>query len=157
MSVIIEPAKPEDIPRLVELLNNLFGIELDFTADATRQVRGLEMLMSEAAKYDRQTIAVARNDAGIPVGMATAQLIVSTAEGALSAWIEDVIVHPEHRRQGIGSMLIGNLLEWAKARGATRAQLVADQENESADFFYASLSWRSTQLIVRRQSIRQHE
>ena len=71
--------------------------------------------------------------------------------------ISGICVHPEHRRQGIGSMLIGNLLEWAKARGATRAQLVADQENESADFFYASLSWRSTQLIVRRQSIRQHE
>ena len=154
MSFKIESAQHADIPRLTELLNDLFGVELDFTADATRQVRGLEMLIAEAAKSDRHTITVARDDSGLVLGMASAQLVISTAEGALSAWIEDVVVHPDHRRQGIGKLLVGHLLAWAKARGATRVQLAADQENANAGLFYAALGWQSTQLTVHRQTVR---
>ena len=152
MSFKIESAQHADIPRLAELLNDLFGVEFDFTADATRQVRGLEMLIAEAAKSDRQIAIVARDDSGLVVGMASAQLVISTAEGALSAWIEDVVVHQDYRRQGIGRNLLEYLVAWAKARGATRVQLVADRENESADFFYQALGWQSTQLLVRRRT-----
>ena len=35
MSFKIESAQHADIPRLAELLNDLFGVEFDFTADAT--------------------------------------------------------------------------------------------------------------------------
>jgi len=41
---------------------------------------------------------------------------------------------------------------WAKTQGATRVQLVADQENADADLFYKALGWQSTQLVVRRRS-----
>ena len=150
MTCKIEPAQRADIPRLVDLLNDLFGAELDFTADATHQTRGLELLIAEAAKNDRQTLAVARDDQGRAIGMASAQIVISTAEGAPSAWIEDVVVHSDYRRQGIGKLLLGHLLAWAKARGATRAQLVADKENQSAELFYNGLGWQSTQLTVRR-------
>ena len=152
MSFKIESARHADIPHLADLLNDLFGVELDFTADATRQVRALELLIAEEAASDRQIVAVARGDNGQAIGMASAQMVVSTAEGALSAWIEDVVVHQDYRRQGIGKQLLEYLVAWAKARGATRVQLVADQENANADFFYRALGWQTTQLIVRRRS-----
>ena len=152
MNFKIESAQHADIPRLAELLNDLFGVELDFTADATRQVRGLELLIADDATSDRRIVAVARDDNGQAIGMASAQIVISTAEGALSAWIEDVVVHQEYRRQGIGRHLLEYLFAWAKARGATRVQLVADQENANADFFYRALGWQTTQLIVRRRS-----
>jgi GNAT superfamily N-acetyltransferase len=153
MSFKIEPAQRADIPRLVDLLNDLFGAELDFTADAAHQARGLELLIAEAAKSDRQTVAVARDDKGLAVGMASAQLVISTVEGAPSAWIEDMVVHSDYRRQGIGKLLLEHLLAWAKARGAMRAQLVADRENESAELFYSGMGWQATQLTVRRRFI----
>jgi GNAT superfamily N-acetyltransferase len=152
MSFRIESARRADIPRLADLLNNLFGVELDFTADATRQVRGLELLIADEGANDRQIVAVARDDDGQAVGMASAQIVVSTAEGALSAWIEDVVVHQDHRRQGIGRQLLDHLVAWAKTHGATRVQLVADQENAGADLFYKAIGWQSTQLVVRRRS-----
>ena len=153
MSFKIESARQTDIPRLTELLNDLFDVELDFTADSTRQVRGLELLLAEdGAAADRQIVAVARDDHDQAIGMASAQIVVSTAEGALSAWIEDVVVHHDYRRQGIGRNLLDYLVEWAKTRGATRVQLVVDQENDSADFFYQALGWQTTQLVVRRRS-----
>ena len=153
MSFKIESARRADIPRLTDLLNDLFGVELDFTADSTRQVKGLELLIvDDDGPGERQTVAVARDDSGQAIGMASAQMVISTAEGALSAWIEDVVVHHDYRRQGIGKDLLAYLVAWAKARGATRVQLIVDQENEGADFFYKALGWQSTQLMVRRRS-----
>jgi len=154
MNFNIEPAQHTDIPRLVELLNDLFGVELDFTADATHQERGLALLMAGDASSDRQIVAVARDEAGQAVGMASAQLVISTAEGAPSAWVEDVVVHQDFRGQGIGRRLLDYLIEWAKARGATRMQLVADQENAGADLFYQAVGWHTTQLAVKRRLLK---
>ena len=153
MSFKIEHAKPADIPQLVAFLKDLFSTELDFTADASRQQRGLELLIAEAAKSDRLTVAVARDEQGKALGMASAQLVISTAEGAPSAWIEDVIVHPDFRRQGLGRLLLDHLLAWAKTRGATRAQLVTDKENQGAELFYNGVGWETTRLGVRRRFI----
>lgn len=153
MNIKIEPARQSDIPQLAALLNDLFEVELDFTADPSVQARGLELLITEAARSDRQIVAVARDGQGSPVGMASGQIVISTAEGAASVWIEDVVVHADHRRQGIGTQLIEFLRGWSGDRGATRMQLVADRENAGADLFYAALGWQPTQLVVRRRPL----
>ena len=38
----LEPAKPADLPRLVELLGVLFASEAEFAADAQKQRAGLQ-------------------------------------------------------------------------------------------------------------------
>lgn len=151
MNLKIEAAQQTDVPQLAALLNDLFEVELDFTADSDRQSRGLELLIAEAARSDRQIVAVARDDRGRPVGMASGQLVISTAEGALSVWVEDVVVDADHRRQGIGKQLLEFVFAWSKARGATRMQLVTDRANASATLFYTALGWQSTQLSVQRR------
>jgi GNAT superfamily N-acetyltransferase len=88
----------------------------------------------------------ARDAGGVVIAMATAQLVVSTAEGAWSAWIEDVVVAQNFRRLGIGGSLLAALLDWAREKGATRAQLLADRSNAPALDFYRRLGWQSTQL-----------
>lgn len=139
----IRPAAPADIPELVELLAGLFAIESDFVPDRTKQRRGLELLLAQPA--DRALVLVANS--GITVaGMASAQLVISTAEGAPSAWIEDVVVQQGLRGQGIARLLLQELLVWAQAHGATRAQLLADHANVSALEFYRHIGWQPTQL-----------
>jgi GNAT superfamily N-acetyltransferase len=98
-------------------------------------------------------LAVARDEQGAVIAMGSAQLVISTAEGAPSAWIEDIVVHSDYRRRGIGKQLLEHLLVWAKTRGATRAQLVADKGNAGAELFYGGLGWQPTQLAVRRRVI----
>ena len=78
--------------------------------------------------------------------MATAQLVVSTAEGGPSALVEDVVVAGAERRHGVGRRLLAALESWASKRGATRLQLLADRENLPALRFYEQLGWRPTQL-----------
>jgi GNAT superfamily N-acetyltransferase len=94
-----------------------------------------------------------RDPKGAVVAMASAQLVVSTAEGARSAWIEDVVVADGLRGKGIGAALLAALLDWARDRGATRAQLLADRANVPALEFYRRLGWQPTQLGAWRISL----
>ena len=146
--VRIEQANASDVPALVELLSRLFSIEKDFRIDADRQRRGLQVLIEQPRS--RAIVMVARDDAGTAIGMVSGQLVVSTAEGAPSAWIEDVVVAPEFRNRGIGRALLGAVLEWAASQGATRAQLLADQANEAALAFYGRLGWIRSRMVMLR-------
>jgi len=143
-TLTIERATPADIAALSDLLAVLFTIEKDFSPDRDRQRRGLELLLRLPER--QAAVFVARRADRTAIGMISAQLVISTAEGAASAWIEDVVVDAEHRGRGIARMLLEAALDWAQASGATRAQLLADRSNLPALGLYEHLGWQSTQL-----------
>jgi GNAT superfamily N-acetyltransferase len=148
--VLIRRARVGDLDAMVRLLAALFTLEPDFVPDATRQRRGLAMLLGDP----RATILVAERRDGV-VGMATVQLVVSTAEGDLSALVEDVVVEEGLRGEGIGRRLVLAIEEWARARNATRLQLLTEADNEPAIRFYERVGWRSTRLVcLRRGGVR---
>jgi GNAT superfamily N-acetyltransferase len=142
-----DEATTSDIDDLSRLLTDLFKIEKDFNPDVEKQKSGLALLIN---KKDVATIQVAKNTNGKIIGMVTAQLVISTAQGASSAWIEDMVVDAAYRGQGVGKQLLQQALEWAKNSGATRAQLLVDIENTAALGYYEHLKWESTQLQARR-------
>ena len=143
---MIRPATENDLPSLLFLLKQLFSIEEDFLFDAEKQTRGLELLLQQ----ENGQILVAERD-GRVVGMATGQLLVSTAEGNLALLIEDVVVAPSHQGYGIGSALLQAVGDWGRAFGAVRMQLLADLENSQALQFYSKEKWQQTQLICLRK------
>lgn len=143
----IDRAIPADIPALIDLLGELFAIEVDFKPDRIKQRRGLEMLLVDG---ERAAVFVAR-DGGQVVGMIAAQLVTSTAEGAFSIWVEDVVVARERRGQGVGRALVNRALVWGREKGATRAQLLVDSTNAPALSYYEHLGWAKTSLEARRQ------
>lgn len=136
-----------DIPFLVKLLSTLFNIEKDFNPDLTKQQNGLELLIKNKTTA---SIKVARNSKGKVIGMVTAQLVISTAQGTPSAWIEDMVVDTAYRERGVGKQLLQKVLDWAKTKGATRAQLLVDITNTDALGYYDHLQWEPTQLQARR-------
>jgi GNAT superfamily N-acetyltransferase len=136
-----------DIADLSALLTLLFTIEQDFNPDLSKQHKGLELLLQNA---NTANIGVARNAAGKVIGMVTAQLVISTAQGAASAWVEDMVVAEDYRGRGVGKQLLKNAQAWAKSQGATRLQLLVDTSNSEALAYYAHLNWQSTQLQARR-------
>jgi GNAT superfamily N-acetyltransferase len=139
-------AKQDDMADLVSLLSTLFSIEKDFNPDTSKQMAGLTLLLNSKAG----SIQVARNAAGKVIGMVSAQLVISTAQGAASAWVEDMVIAADYRRLGIGKTLLQNALDWAKQNGATRAQLLVDTSNADAINYYQQLDWEPTQLQARR-------
>lgn len=81
----------EDIEAMPGLLRLLFDIEADFEFDEARQRRGLFLMTDGCLKH--KVIQVAES-AGRIVGMASAQTLISSAEGAMSALVEDVVALP---------------------------------------------------------------
>jgi GNAT superfamily N-acetyltransferase len=145
MSITIESANTGDIDALVQLLNVLFSIEQDFSPDEAAQRRGLQMLLNSP---DQGQIFVTRHPTAGVVGMVSAQLVISTAMGAPSAWIEDMVVRDEFRGQKLGKALLEKAADWAKSKGAKRIQLVADADNAPALGFYKHLGWQPTRLFA---------
>ncbi len=145
--MVVRSATPADLEELVRLLGLLFSVEADFQPEPERQRRGLELMLAEP---ERRRVFVAEQ-AGAVVGMVTAQLVVSTAEGAPSALVEDMVVAEAARGRGVGRRLIQALEAWARARGATRLQLLADRDNLGALRFYERMGWRATQLVCWRR------
>lgn len=139
----IRRAKHADISGMVKLLRILFSIETDFTFDEETQQRGLEMMLGDSTN---RCIMVAELNRQI-VGMCTAQILVSTAEGGIVALIEDLVVEDTFRGGGIGKELLLSIEGWAIARGVRRLQLLADQNNTRALEFYKKMDWKATELI----------
>ena len=151
--VMIEQARSADIPAMVGLLAALFNIEQDFKPDTERQIRGLAGVLASP----NACIMLARTAQGEAIAMCSAQLVFSTAEGAHSAWIEDMVVHEAWRGRGIGRQVLQAVLAWASEHGATRAQLLADLDNQPALDYYQHLGWQETSLIARRLSLQLRE
>lgn len=140
---IVRRATPQDIESLVNLLEVLFSIEEDFAVDEDKQRAGLTLMLSNEAT---RCIMVAEINNKV-VGMCTAQLLVSTAEGGQVALIEDMVVDKSYSGQGIGRELLTAIEKWAQSKGAKRLQLLADRNNSPALVFYEKMNWCKTQLI----------
>ncbi len=141
--VVIRKALPEDIGQLTGLLNILFSIEADFSPDESKQRRGLELMLADP----EQRCALVAEYQGEIIGMCTAQLLISTAEGGKAALIEDVVVTERFRDNGIGQELMSAIEEWANNQDVKRLELLADRANTPALEFYRKNNWHQTQLV----------
>lgn len=146
---VIRLGVSSDIDALVKLLELLFQIEADFAFDRVKQRRGLEMLLS---KGNDSCLMVAELNKEI-IGMCSAQLLVSTAEGGLKAIIEDMVVAEHYRGQNIGGRLLTEIETWAGKQGAKRLDLLADCHNTPALQFYEHMRWSRTELIGLQKKI----
>lgn len=144
----IRNAVHSDIEALVDLLRDLFSIEADFTFDADKHSRGLNLLLDGCRKHKCVKVAETSNQV---IGMCTAQILISTAEGGVVAIVEDLVVKKGWRGKGVGRMLLEGVESWSYARKLKRLQLLADQKNEPALDFYRKHGWNSTQLICLRK------
>lgn len=150
------PAQSEDIPALCNLLEELFTLETDFHPDRGKQAQALQSLIDKSnACHDQSACVVwVAEHAGEVIGMCTVQVYISTAEGGEVGLVEDVIIDADHRLQGVGRQMLQTLVTWARERGLTRLQLLADTHNETAMSFYQKLGWDKTQLLALRKTLK---
>lgn len=142
----ITPATPSDIPALCELLDLLFSQEADFTPDHAAQARGLASIIGDAGVGH---ILVARREGRVQ-GMVSLLYTVSTALGGRVALLEDMVVTPEARGDGLGSELLGRAIAWAREQGCLRITLLTDQGNQTAQRFYLRHGFGPSAMIPLR-------
>jgi len=78
---------------------------------------------------------------------------VSTAEGGRAAWLEDMIVHPGRRGQGIGERLLDEAKSGARAAGCSRITLLTDASNNAAMRFYGRAGFVCSEMVPMRMSL----
>jgi GNAT superfamily N-acetyltransferase len=142
----IEPATPDDIPQLADLLSILFTQEADFQPARTRQEQGLRLILESS----QVGIIFAARDEGEVVGMVSLLFTVSTAEGGPACWLEDMVVRPDRRGSGLGSRLLQHAIDHARSSGFVRITLLTDRGNEGAIRFYERHGFRPSAMTALR-------
>ena len=82
--------------------------------------------MSLAEEWQRRTGMLVAVDESLPVGY----ICVVDDRSSGAARVTDLVVAPEHRRQGIASALLTAVQAWALERGARRLVLEMQSKNQ---------------------------
>ncbi len=144
--VRVEPATIEDLPALAELVMDLFAASGDFSPDRTTQERGIQLILEQP---NRGRIFVVRNEHRI-VGMVNLLFTISTAMGGFVILMEDVVIHPNHRGQGYGSMLLDYVVSFAKQKQFKRITLLTDRISAESQNFFTRNGFEYSNMIPMR-------
>ena len=69
----------------------------------------------------------------------------------LAGVLQDVIVDPEHRGQGVGRLLLDATLEFFGSRGVPHVVLSTAERNDAAQRLFASMGFRRTMIEMTRE------
>lgn len=142
----VEAATIEDLPALTELVMDLFSRSDDFTPDRDAQERGLRLILEQPS---RGRIFVLRNEHRL-IGMVNLLFTISTAMGGFVILMEDVIVHPDHRGQGYGTMLLEHVIEFARRKDFKRITLLTDKISAESQHFFRKNGFEYSNMIPMR-------
>ena len=142
----IVPATLEDLPQVVTLVMSLLGTEEDFRPDRNKQEHGIRLILEQPS---RGRIFVLRTDHCI-IGMVNLLFTISTAEGGLVIWMEDVVVHPDHRGQGYGTKLLEYAIHFAREKQFKRITLLTDKISAESQRFFAKHGFTHSHMIPMR-------
>jgi N-acetylglutamate synthase-like GNAT family acetyltransferase len=142
----VEPATIEDLPALTELVMSLFALSGDFSPDREIQERGLQLVLEQP---NRGRIFVVRNQHQI-FGMVNLLFTISTARGGFVILMEDVVIHPDHRGQSYGTMLVNYVVDFAKKKHFKRITLLTDRISAESQEFFKKMGFEHSNMIPMR-------
>ncbi len=145
----VEPATIEDLAELVQLVEELMFQQEDFNPDRSAHERGLALILEQP---NRGRIFVLRNDDRI-FGMVNLLFTISTAVGGLVILLEDFVIHPNHRGQGYGSMLLDYVDDFARKKNFKRITLLTDKMGADSQNFFKKEGFDNSHMVPMRKVI----
>ena len=137
-TVVVEPAEPEDFPRIAELT---VGVYLGEGLASAAYAAELADVEGRAAKAQ---LLVARAEAGRVVGAVALVLagdFGNVTESDDEAAFRMLVVDPAARGRGIGELLVAACLDRARAAGKRRMVLSTDDRMTAAHRLYERLGF----------------
>jgi GNAT superfamily N-acetyltransferase len=136
-SLLVRPARPEDVPTLLGLFRELAEYEhLEHELRATEEQ--LTQALFGARPAAEALIAERPTPAGDPEALGYA-LFFPTFSSFLAStgmWLEDLFVRPANRAEGVGKALLEAVAALVRERGGERLEWAALDWNELALGFY---------------------
>ncbi len=144
MSLQIRPAVSADLPRLMGLDHSVasdYVWQLDLRRESgqvSAALREVRLPRPVAVRYPRNPFALAdewTRKAAVLVAVESAPLgyaCIVEHGAATVAWVTDLVVAPEQRRRGIGSLLLQAAEDWARQRGCRMIIFEVQAKNQPA-------------------------
>lgn len=142
----VREAEIGDVASICKLLAILFEQEEEFEPDYGRQLRGVSEVI-ENPEFGRFLVL---EEAGEIMGAVSLLLVPSTALGGLTAILEDLIIRPDQRGRGLGSLLLGEAIQLAHELGCLRITVLTDSDNHKAQALYAKFGLARSKMVPMR-------
>jgi GNAT superfamily N-acetyltransferase len=136
-----------DILELIPLLEILFTQEAEFSFNAEMIQNALNEIIQDNSIGE---IFVATHN-NIPIAMVSILYTISSALGGKVGLLEDMIVHPKYRFNGVGSQLLQYALKKVKDKNLKRLTLLTDESNTIAQHFYTKHEFQKSSMIAFRK------
>ena len=122
-------ATPADTPAIARCLADLFG-EVEHNLDAS----DIEEIFGDIESNDKHSTLLALGDDGDIAGIVTVAECLSISAGGLYGVINELYVLRPYRSEGVGSLLVEQVLELAEHRQWKRVEVTTP-----GDEFYRTL------------------
>ena len=86
-------------------------------------------------------------------GMVNLLFTISTARGGFVILMEDVVIHPDHRGQGYGAMLVDYVADFAKRKNFKRITLLTEKMSAESQEFFRKHGFEHSHMIPMRRII----
>ena len=135
----VRPAKPQDAPRILELVRELAAYEREPDAVEASLDDVRTALFGPQPRVHCLVAELDEPHGPVVAGMALWFVTFSTWRGRHGLWLEDLFVSPSYRREGVGRALLAQLAGICRDRGYARLEWQVLDWNVAAQDFYASL------------------
>ena len=148
--MVIRPANPDDGPSYIELVRSLAAFEKLPPPDEEACARLVADAFADPPRY-RLWVA---EDGGRVVAYAVTFETYSTFLARPTLFLEDLFVHPDARRRGIGTAMLEHLRDHARARGCGRFEWTVLDWNTGAQKVYHAFGaellddWRIMRVLL---------
>lgn len=147
----IRIAKASDIPALQKLGTELMRSDRRFDPPVEEywyETAGGEKYLRENMKGPDHVCLIAEVH-GLPVGYLLGNIVpLETWRPIKRADLENLVVTPAYRNQGIGGDLLKAFKEWCNQKGAKRIKLTTKAANKDAIAFYARHGFVPLSLLM---------
>ncbi len=135
---MVRPATEQDMPRVLELYQELTGEPHYPSPDKTQPV------FAEIVSMPGHELLVAEED-GVVVGTMVLLIVPNLSHGALPwAMVENMVVDGRYRRKRIGRLLVEYAIARARQAGCYKVQLLSNKKRHEAHQFYQDLGFEAS-------------
>lgn len=153
----IRPFVPGDLDQLINLWKGLQISAVDLLGDllipiTKENVNRCREFVIMVHKEDNNQILVAELD-GKLIGYTIFRKQVDFPLETTYKWamITDLFIHPEYRREGIGTKLLQRSVQYLKSSGVTHVRIGVLQNNKAAINLYHKLAFEDHSLTLQKK------
>lgn len=142
MNLAIRQADLSDLDRVAPLFD-LYRQFYGKTAD----LAGSRQFLFDRFRHFESTLFLALANES-PAGFVQLYPSFSSVSAARIFILNDLFIHPAHRRKGLAKSLLEKAAEFGRTHGAVRLALSTATDNRSAQNLYSSLGWKQNTTFL---------